>query len=198
MYGATLPAQAATAARLAVHRAVPARVGCAQATSIVGINRRPRNAEGRVVTTGVNPTGLVDPQVAVVRVDATDGQPLATLVHCGVHGTVFKGDNCACSADVTGAARAGVSASGDPTCVAFGGYTNGCIGYLATAKEHAAGGYEIEWMPVVYGYYEGLLMPPVPETADEVVDAAIRLIDGLYRGHHADQSAKDYANQSIK
>jgi hypothetical protein len=34
-------------------------------------------------------------------------------------------------------------------------------------------------MPVVYGYYEGMLMPPVPETADEVVDAATRLVDGL-------------------
>jgi hypothetical protein len=75
--------------------------------------------------------------------------------------------------------RAGARAAGDGVCVAFGGYTNGCIGYLATAEEHAAGGYEIEWMPVVYGYYEGMLMPPVPGTADEVVDAATRLVDGL-------------------
>jgi hypothetical protein len=57
----------------------------------------------------------------------------------------------------------------------FGGYTNGVLGYLATADEYQAGGYEIEWMPVVYGYYEGMLTPPVPESGDEVVTAAVRL-----------------------
>ncbi len=34
----------------------------------------------------------------------------------------------------------------------FDGYTNGVPGYLATADDYQAGGYEIEWMPVVYGY----------------------------------------------
>ena len=66
-----------------------------------------------------------------------------------------------------------------PLCLCFGGYTNGTPGYLATANEYRAGGYEIEWMPVVYGYYEGLLTPPVPETGDEVLTAAVRLATDL-------------------
>jgi hypothetical protein len=64
-------------------------------------------------------------------------------------------------------------------CFCFGGYTNGVTGYLATADEYSAGGYEIDWMPVVYGYYEGMLTPPVPETGAEVVSAAVRLATRL-------------------
>lgn len=93
-------------------------------------------------------------------------------------------------------ARVSTGPAGESPCVAFGGYTNGCIGYLATAEEHAAGGYEIEWMPVVYGYLEGMVMPPVPETADEVVDVAARLIDRLYHDHTADQNMTGHATQS--
>jgi hypothetical protein len=62
-----------------------------------------------------------------------------------------------------------------PLCFCFGGYTNGILGYLATASEYHAGGYEIEWMPVVYGHYGGMLTAPVPEAGDEVVAAAVRL-----------------------
>lgn len=51
----------------------------------------------------------------------------------------------------------------------FGGYTNGYIGYLPTAEEHPYGGYEVSINPVVYGPVTGLWMPPVPETANEIV-----------------------------
>jgi hypothetical protein len=62
---------------------------------------------------------------------------------------------------------------------ALGGYTNGLFGYLPTAEEHAAGGYEIEWMPVVYGFYSGLLMPPVAGAGEQLVDCAVRLASRL-------------------
>ncbi|KTR27128.1 alkaline ceramidase [Exiguobacterium indicum] len=51
----------------------------------------------------------------------------------------------------------------------FGGYTNGYIGYLPTAEEHPYGGYEVAINPVVYGPVTGLWMPPVPETANDIV-----------------------------
>ncbi|WP_394679556.1 alkaline ceramidase [uncultured Exiguobacterium sp.] len=51
----------------------------------------------------------------------------------------------------------------------FGGYTNGYIGYLPTAEEHQYGGYEVAINPVVYGPVTGLWMPPVPETANDIV-----------------------------
>ena len=61
------------------------------------------------------------------------------------------------------------------------GYTNGLIGYLPTEGEFQRGGYEIEWAPVVYGLEAGLLMPPRPETASEVV----RAVADLYRESQA-------------
>jgi len=60
--------------------------------------------------------------------------------------------------------------------VFFGGYTNGWIGYLPTAEEYPSGGYEVEWMSVVYGPESGLLTPAVPDAASQVVSTAIRMI----------------------
>lgn len=320
LYGAMLPQWAASATRLALQRLTRAHVGCNTAISSAGVNRRERGNDGRAFP-GVNPAGPVDQQVTVLRIETVDQRPLASIVHYGIHGTVFKTDNLACSADVTGAVRTVVEAAtggmclfvqgaagdvnprwrGDeaalqqcgwelggaalrafaaaephplyalttavervmlrlsplpdeamavrqaeevariweaPTgpwltlirrkladnerhltlvqelhairvngfvrvgipmepfsglslafgertaplaagkhdlCLCFGGYTNGVSGYLATAEEYQAGGYEIEWMPVVYGYYEGMLTPPVPESGDEVVTAAVHL-----------------------
>ena len=62
------------------------------------------------------------------------------------------------------------------------GNTNGWIGYLGTPEEYPAGGYEVEWLPVVYGRYVGLLTPPVPETGAEVIAAATEMIAGLANG----------------
>ncbi|MFL0200490.1 alkaline ceramidase [Exiguobacterium acetylicum] len=59
----------------------------------------------------------------------------------------------------------------------FGGYTNGYIGYLPTAEEHPYGGYEVAINPVVYGPVTGLWMPPVPETANEIVDRILQLYE---------------------
>jgi hypothetical protein len=56
------------------------------------------------------------------------------------------------------------------------GTTNGYLGYLPTAAEHARGGYEVDWSPVVYGPDTGLIMPFVPETAGAVVDALSELV----------------------
>ena len=62
----------------------------------------------------------------------------------------------------------------------FGGYTNGLIGYLPTEEEFPLGGYEVAWMPVVYGIdCGGYLMPARPETLGRVVDAVARLYDAL-------------------
>jgi hypothetical protein len=324
LYGTMLPSWAVSAARLALQRVSRAHVGCGTATSIAGINRRERGNDGRVFL-GVNPAGPVDQQVTVLRIDTVDHKPLASIVHYGIHGTVYTSDNLACSADVTGSVRAtlesetggiclflqgaagdvnprwrgdeaalrrcgwelggaalrafaiaelhplyaltsavesmplqlsplpdeataleqakevariweaptqpwldlvrrkiganerhltvmremhairvnefvrvgipmepfaalsllfrertaSLAASGQALTFCFGGYTNGVLGYLATADDYYAGGYEIEMMPVVYGYYEGMLTPPIPETADEVLLTAVRLATHL-------------------
>ncbi|WP_410503033.1 alkaline ceramidase [Exiguobacterium acetylicum] len=59
----------------------------------------------------------------------------------------------------------------------FRGYTNGYLGYLPTAEEHPYGGYEVSINPVVYGPVTGLWMPPVPETANEIVDRILQLYE---------------------
>jgi hypothetical protein len=59
------------------------------------------------------------------------------------------------------------------------GYVNGYYGYLAPAVEHARGGYEIEWMPIVYGLGTDMPLPMACGAADlihkEFVDAVARL-----------------------
>lgn len=37
--------------------------------------------------------------------------------------------------------------------VFFGGYTNGCDGYLPTKKEHYVGGYEVNYSYMIFGFY---------------------------------------------
>ncbi|HLI52142.1 MAG TPA: hypothetical protein VKU87_10115 [Thermomicrobiaceae bacterium] len=69
--------------------------------------------------------------------------------------------------------RLGPAAGSVHACL--GGYTNGVAGYLPPAEELSAGGYEIEWMPAIYGWLDGWLMPPVAETADILVEVAVRL-----------------------
>ncbi|HFK1684890.1 neutral/alkaline non-lysosomal ceramidase N-terminal domain-containing protein [Bacillus sp. SRB1LM] len=62
--------------------------------------------------------------------------------------------------------------------IAFlGGYMNGYIGYLPTKEEYAYGGYEVELNPVVYGPVTKLLMPPVENTADVIVQKVIELYE---------------------
>ncbi len=63
----------------------------------------------------------------------------------------------------------------------FGGYVNGWIGYLPTPEEYAAGGYEVQWGPVVYGPESGWLTPAAPEMASEVITSAVQLISAIMR-----------------
>lgn len=57
----------------------------------------------------------------------------------------------------------------------FGGYTNGYLGYLPTKEAYPYGGYEVELNPVVYGPITNLWMPPVEETAEQVVHKVVEL-----------------------
>jgi hypothetical protein len=54
------------------------------------------------------------------------------------------------------------------------GYINGYYGYLPTAEAFVRGGYEVEWMPIAYGYSTGLPLPPRPGSADEVVETFLQ------------------------
>lgn len=51
----------------------------------------------------------------------------------------------------------------------LGGYTNGCEGYLPTAKEYDKGGYEVLHSYLVYYIYFGTVMPLNRDTAEKLV-----------------------------
>jgi hypothetical protein len=53
--------------------------------------------------------------------------------------------------------------------VYFGGYTNGCEGYLPTANEYDKGGYEVLHSYLIYYIYHGTVMPLNRNTAERLV-----------------------------
>jgi len=60
--------------------------------------------------------------------------------------------------------------------VAFGGYTNGCDGYLPSAQEYDKGGFEVLHSYLIYYIYHGRVMPLNRDTADKLVKL---VVDGL-------------------
>jgi len=86
------------------HRnAVDARLGVGYGVAYIGHNRHRLNPDGSVTWFEHNPTqeptAPVDPTLAVLRVDAADGRPLAALVNYACHPVVFGPDNTQYSAD---------------------------------------------------------------------------------------------------
>lgn len=89
---------------LARARVVPCQIGFGQGEVRIGINRRERTADGQIIL-GQNPLGLVDPRVAVLRVDGIDGSPLAAVLNYACHPVSLGGKCTDISADFPGTAR---------------------------------------------------------------------------------------------
>jgi len=79
----------------------PARLGIGTGRSMANINRRGRNAEGKVIL-GVDPEGPVDRQIGLIRLDRPDGAPIALIANYAIHGTVLGPRNRLISGDVAG------------------------------------------------------------------------------------------------
>ncbi len=119
-YYATIPDYAAGAARLAVEKLRPARVGVGRGESFVAVNRRETAPDGRTVT-GTNPGGPIDPEVFVMRIDATDGSPIVAAVGYTMHPTTLGPSNKQLSADWPGHLKRTVETlTGAPTMFAQG------------------------------------------------------------------------------
>ena len=100
-YYALLPELAASAARLALQAMRPARVAAGAGESRVAVNRRETGPDGRMVT-GVNPDGLIDPHVFVLRIDDQEGAPLASVAGYTMHPTTMGPSNRLISSDWPG------------------------------------------------------------------------------------------------
>lgn len=121
-YYAMIPAMTAGAARLALQDMQPARVGVGRGESHVAVNRREMAPDGRPVT-GVNPDGVIDPQVLVVRIDDTDHAPLAAIVGYTMHPTTMGPTNRLVSPDWPGYLKRAVESITGATCLFAQGAT---------------------------------------------------------------------------
>ncbi|MFB3882945.1 MAG: neutral/alkaline non-lysosomal ceramidase N-terminal domain-containing protein [Armatimonadota bacterium] len=104
-YVSSLPRRIAEVVKEAASRLAPATLSYGSAPGRVGINRRERAADGRIII-GRNPEGTVDQEVRALRVATPGGETIAVLFHHACHGTTMGGDNLLISAEWMGAACA--------------------------------------------------------------------------------------------
>lgn len=96
--------KAATAVQLAASRLTEATLHYAKAHCHIGVNRRQRTPNGRVVL-GQNLQGITDPQLDVLAFTAPDGALKVLLFAYACHPVVLGDNNYAVSADYVGYAR---------------------------------------------------------------------------------------------
>ena len=104
-----------------------ATVGAARRDVSVGINRRQRTSEDRIIL-GKNEAGQTAPYVDVVRLQAQDGTGCAALFSHAAHAVTLGGDNLLISADWPGYAHRFVEEALGADCVALFG--QGCCGNI--------------------------------------------------------------------
>lgn len=111
-YAQALPHLLVSSAVAAASSMEPARVGSGTGSIGLGVNRRERTAgtEGTAGTLrtilGWNPEGIRDTDVGVLRVDRSDGSPLAILVNYACHPVVVGPEDPAVNPDFPGPMRA--------------------------------------------------------------------------------------------
>jgi hypothetical protein len=113
----------AEAARAALAALRPARSASGFGRSEVTVNRRLELPGGRVVV-GQNWEGYRDPVVSVLRIDALDATPIATLVGYGTHPIVLAHENRHISPDYPGHLKRVVEQAMGGHCL----FLQGCAG----------------------------------------------------------------------
>ena len=103
-YAANLVHLLAGAVAMAEARLTPCRLGFGQGHARIGINRRQRMPDGRIIL-GQNPDGPCDTRAAMLRLDTTDGRPLALLLNHACHPVSLGGTCTQITADFPGVAR---------------------------------------------------------------------------------------------
>ncbi len=88
----------------AVAKMEPARLSLGSGVVDFVMNRREFTPKGVIL--GVNPRGLADRSVPVLRIDGADGKMRAVLFGAAVHGTTLGGDNYQLCGDYAGFAQA--------------------------------------------------------------------------------------------
>jgi hypothetical protein len=108
------------------YRLVPARLGVGWGFSQANINRRAIDVNGKA-SLGLNPDGTVDRRIGIIKLETTEGKPIALIVNYPMHGTVMSGENTLISGDAPGVVSDYVERQiGAPVL-----YINGAAGNLA-------------------------------------------------------------------
>jgi hypothetical protein len=120
-YMERLPYDFATAALLAVRSMRPARVsGATGHVSGLAVNRRERHTDGSTIL-GWNRDGFVDEDVPTIRIDALDGNAIATIVGFGCHPVCLGGEVELTGSDFIGPLRRQVELLRGGMCLFFQG-----------------------------------------------------------------------------
>ena len=112
--------------RQAREKLVPARVAIGTGISRANINRRARDADGKI-SLGLNPDGPADRQVGLIRIERLDGSPLGYITNYAMHGTVFGSSMLQISGDGPGIVTSYLEEKLGATTL----YINGAAGNLA-------------------------------------------------------------------
>jgi neutral ceramidase len=104
-YRALVRERIVEAVRRANENLQPAHVGAAKGTGTININRRVRGTPASPPAVGRNPAGLVDRELAVMRIDDAEGRVMAVVVNFAAHGTVLGFENKLASPDWPGYLR---------------------------------------------------------------------------------------------
>jgi len=92
------------------------------------------------------PTNVTDPTLTVIKIDGTDGKPIALMFHFATHGTVLGAEVTYLSADWSGAAKRIVGERA-PGYVAM--YMNGAQGDQAPTMKEDAPYTDLEYLEVI-------------------------------------------------
>lgn len=104
------------AAAMAAAALRPARIAAGEGRATFNINRREKLPGGRVVI-GRNPEGACDHSVGVLRIDATDGTPLAGIINYACHPITLGPQSYRISPDFPGVAKAVAEANVGAPCL---------------------------------------------------------------------------------
>ena len=104
----------------------PARLATGVGMARANINRRARDVDG-MISLGLNPDGPTDRQIGILRLERTNGSPIALVANYAMHGTVLGGQSTEISGDGPGVVASYVEEKfGAPVL-----YINGAAGNMA-------------------------------------------------------------------
>ena len=144
-YSREVAVKVAGAMRVAAENMEPASIGYAEGEVDFNVSRRKKNREGKYIN-ALNPDGLTDHRVKVLRIDGIDsGQtPGAVLFHIACHPNVFRGQNTRVTADFPGEAKRFIERNFGESTTAL--YLQGCAGDIrANLPEEGKGPYEVSF-----------------------------------------------------